>query len=1386
MNNNSAATISKPTVNLDLSSNIASNSILHLGDSATIQINVGGTLLSVNSHTLLTPAEQLAAYQMMYTGQQSVILDTQGSASGGTVTLTSHLTQNLGNLVIPTGVTVIDLTKSGTLNLSGTLTDSGTLDISSTNSSVNHVTVDATNINVQSQGLLTNTLTATNALAGGAAQNQGLVLNAQNNIANSGTISSAGMLSLNAGGTISNTTAAPTASNALANNQPLIQGAENVNLSTGSGVINNSGLIQSNSGNINITSQPAQSISVNSSNGIFQATNGSINVRDALYTGAANTNLNGGSYLSQALNLNSGTGNANTAVNSISGLLHINAEAANTQVSSGTLQLGAVTVNGDPTFYNTGGNITIGGNITSAGDLSIVASGDILSNGNYSITASNGAAGAQINLIAGANITAAPGNSPIVGPFPGTGNPAGAPITVTGPSASGGSVTFSGHDMAISTVGAAGNNSGSDVKIVAFASSTAPSSGTVDLSAGTTVNTGGTGSGNNGNIQILAGAASGTAITTGNLNTVGGTGTGGNINLQTAQPNTGSVPIGTNGTVATGAFDPSGATNAASINVNGGLNSSGSVTMSSANTVTVNGSVSSQGNITIASPADLTIAGTGSLNTTASGTVSLLASSAGSQLTVANGTALTVNGGGTVHISTPNLVLASTGNNPSITATGASNVLIDAGTSAANVDLTITGPSGNAGTISTNGGLIDISPTGLGNLSFQSSGLTPTTLNFNTSGSGFLTMHGLGNITIPAGVTVASVSPIQVNMNNFFLNNQTFTLSGTLETTFNGNSAFPDPLGGSMFYSLLIQNLFSNFTLAGNGTLLQAGATPGNTVFNDFTDVGFANGTNLHITSVNPGSFANFYTRQIQLNGLGISSSNLILNNINAVNFNTNLPSFGPGNVAFVGGAGTLIENLNILGAPVNVGFQGSPPVSIPAMQQLVANIFVTPGFILDANKSINMSAANSINLLGVVASTAGNININSPSTNIYGPGAVISGASNGLIQFQSFASGGPVNVVDDGIIIAPGASSVVGFNGGPTGAISVVGNGSILANEINLGNLNPTTLQLIGPFVTLNEFDGSFSLGNITITQGGIHGTVSVSEPRAGTSGSSTASSNSTTTSNSANSNGAIFANASAAALASTQAFQTEERQLFGIRHQNRLDESIGTRIATDYTPVRWLPSSQFPLEGKITANQEVEQSQSIFSGIEFTANELVELNRQGVGFSTDSKGAFLGLTKGDVLFMPKGDIRVKTTNGTAYIPKGATAWIMETGSDTAIYDLHDTLHTGSIKIEANGKQIVLSPGKEVLLTKTSGADFASLNPGKSIGYRHVQSATMGDGITAFVCDFSIAHGVATVPIIRNLLVSNDPSRRNTASKMIKNAAILADLTGEEYQTNQ
>ena len=226
-----------------------------------------------------------------------------------------------------------------------------------------------------------------------------------------------------------------------------------LSLVTGSGTINNSGVISSSNGDINISAaQPQTDIAINASNGSFQALNGAINVngRDASYAGSGNLSLAGGNYLSTAMNLNSGLGNVTTNVNSISGLLGINANAAHTTVATGALNLGTMNLKGDPTFYNTDGNITIGGNISVGEALSLVASGNILSSGNYSITANNGTAGAQINLVAGADITTSSStSSPVVGG--GSGTAATAPITITGPSSTGGDVSFSGQNMTISS-----------------------------------------------------------------------------------------------------------------------------------------------------------------------------------------------------------------------------------------------------------------------------------------------------------------------------------------------------------------------------------------------------------------------------------------------------------------------------------------------------------------------------------------------------------------------------------------------------------------------------------------------------------------------------------------------------------------------------------------------------------------------------------------------------------------------------------------------------------------------------------------------------------------------------------------------------------------------
>jgi hypothetical protein len=1359
-NSQSGNTPASKTVNLDLSSTTATSTIGnagHLGQTGSVSINVGGTQLNVTSTTQLTPAERLAVYQVINSGQQSVVLDSQGSASGGTVTLSSHLSQELGNLVIPKGVTVIDSTKSGSLNFSGNLTDAGTLYVTSTNPT-NHVVIDANNISVQAHGLISDVLPTGSLHGSAASQNASLTLAAQNNLTNAGTIINGGSLNLVAGGA----------------------------------TVTNSGLIKSISGDINIgSSAPSHDINVIATGGTFEAANGAINVRDASYTGTGNINLTGGNYLSQNLNLYSGSGTATTSVNQISGLLNINAGQAHTVVAEDTLRLGNLTLSGDPTFYNTAGSITIGGNIAVGEALSIVASQDILSTGNYSITANNGVAGFQINLIAGANITAIGASSPIVGPYTtsGTGTPATSTITIDGPSATGGNVSFSGNNMSISSAAVSGNNAGGDVNVIAFANAAGTSGGQVLLSSGTTINSGGSGTGANGNISIIAGAVTGTAVTTGGLNATGGSGAGGNITIQTSQPapSPNPVTINPNGSLSALNNFVASITNAASVVVNAPVTSSGNISIASANTVTINSSVNvtkAASTITIQSPADLTLAGSGNISTTG-GTVSLLAMSAGSSLTIANGTALIIGGGNEVDIRTPNLIFAATTASPSITATGSSSFFIDAGNSAHDVDLSITGPSGFSSTITSNGGTIDISPTGLGNLNFLSSGLAATTLNFNTSGSAILDMHGLGNITIPLGVTVASVSPIQINMNST-AGNQTFTLNGTLKTTAS-DSPFPDPLGGSMFYSLLTQNLFANFNLAGSGTFLQAGAQPGNTVFNDFVDVGFANNSNIHITSINPGSYANFYTRQIQLNGPGIvSNANLVLNNISAVNFNTNLPSFAPGNVAFVTGGTAATGSLNISGALVNIGFPGTtPPVSIPEAQQPVGSFSVAPGFSLISQSSVTADATNNANVFGTVSSTAGNVDIFAPTIVVGGTGSVLANHNDGNIQLASWTPGGAVDVVNNGLIQALGNSTVIVFNGGSTGAIQLSGRGTVASDVVNFGNLNSISLQMIGPYITIPSFTGSFTLGNISIQQGSITGVVNVSTDRSAPEISIVPSRpgrlNPLPTSEQAVTlNNEILVQRAQFNLA----FALFELIAFEEKNQNKLNEQLGTRIATDYTPVRLPVDANFPLQGLITVDQ-IGLAAALFSSTEFTANELANLSQQGVVSGASSKGNVLELLRGNALFAPQDDIVVHSRYASAYIPKGAAAWIMDTGKETAIYDFHDSMTTGGIKVVANGKQFRLSPGKQMVLVKDGSNDFDSLNPGKTIGYRNVQSSELGDGTKAFVCDFSIARGLMNVPIMRNLLRSENSNQRKIAWKMIKNATILADLTGDIYKIN-
>ncbi len=444
------------------------------------------------------------------------------------------------------------------------------------------------------------------------------------------------------------------------------------------------------------------------------------------------------------------------------------------------------------------------------------------------------------------------------------------------------------------------------------------------------------------------------------------------------------------------------------------------------------------------------------------------------------------------------------------------------------------------------------------------------------------------------------------------------------------------------------------------------------------------------------------------------------------------------GSVSFLS-SGTISEAAAITIAASAITFKGTSGVTLNGLLTAVNNVTV------DSNSQITVAGTST------VTSTGGNVGF-----------AAVSGAGNVTLQ-------------NNGIIHATGGSGIVGINGTSTGIIAITGTGSMSGGQaVNIGNLDSSSLQILPLYVVVNPFTGTYTnqLGNITITQGAIAQPLQVSTgfaPPPTPSGGGSSSSSSGSGNNLFNLNYYL----------SLQ--QSAQQQAL-----NRLDEQIGTKIATDYTPWTTYPMQpkQYPLQGSVTAENDITDKQALFAASSFNAEELIALDHQGIVFGPSSKDNFFDLIKGFVLFMPKANIDVQTREGVVSIPKGAVAWVMETGNDAAIYDLHDNIHTGYIKVNANKKSLTLTPGTEILLTRNNTASFDTLNPGTTIGYRNVRSSDLGGGIKAYICDFSIAHGLNNVPTMRSLLTSNDKAQRDAAWQMIKNATILDDLTGGAAHT--
>ncbi len=523
-----------------------------------INLNIGDITRLISPTQLLILAELVAAAEAALGGVQTLKIGVNGNAVGGRFSLTGTMSKDIGNLVVPQHVKLFEnFAYLPTLNISGNFTDAGKVFAFPTNGQVQSATIDANNIFVQTGGVLTSNLPAGNlpSALGGAVGSLHLNLNVLENIVNQGTISSSGNLVLTAGGSIVNSGSSVNAgtSSVGAHAVPVISASGNLSLYSQSGSITNSGLVQAMQGNITLGSQSTSDLTVNGTKGTFSALNGAINLRDASYSGAANTTLSGGNYLSQQLNLNGGTGSVAMDADQVSGVVNTYAGSAHLNANTADLQIGAFQVSGDPTVSNNSGNVDLS-TITPDTYLVVTAGESIYTSVAMSIdTSSNSGNGGNVVLAAGVTATDNSGAISL------TRSGMGGDIYLTTGTTIDGNATqnITGFNTSTSNAGSSGGN----VTLIAMSTAAGSSSGGhISLPAAVEIDTKGAGSGANGNVTIIGEATEpvNNTVSIGNINnalTVFGTGGGGNIIIKAATANLAGATISDSDGSITGSFD---------------------------------------------------------------------------------------------------------------------------------------------------------------------------------------------------------------------------------------------------------------------------------------------------------------------------------------------------------------------------------------------------------------------------------------------------------------------------------------------------------------------------------------------------------------------------------------------------------------------------------------------------------------------------------------------------------------------------------------------------------------------------------------------------------------------------------------------------------------
>ncbi|MBX9670720.1 MAG: hypothetical protein K2X93_24175 [Candidatus Obscuribacterales bacterium] len=505
-NNNGSLVKLDNGANLDMTSserNITLGDKL-FGHATSATITVGGETKTVSAGDKVTAAEYIALKQSLG-GDQSIVVDSSGKATGGQVDLNSIAatknTMKADSLTVAQGVTAVgDLDRNSSFKLDGDLTNFGS--VYAVNSGNSHKGADITADNITNAS---GALISSNAGSQFGNKTDSIDLSlTSNNFSNLGTVESSGNLTI-------------TASN-----------------------VTNSGTV---SAAKDLTLDSPMALSVDNNGGTMSAGQ-AINVRPSNYNGTFNTALVGGDFLSNEFNLNTGRGTIDVDVNQLTGKVNGAGHSAHVTANTDNLYLGDICLKGDPTFFNLG-TITLGGTISANEAIAIIAETSIVAaaGSDIVIDAENGTGGgSNIFLIAGFDVTTASAlNSPTIptgAPGPIT---AGQTVTIDNGGSLGGNIDLLNANSVLisSAADVFTNENGANVTMLARA--VGAGTGSILLPTNSVVESYGFGTGTNGNINISAGSsAAGTTIQLGTITANGGNNSvGGNIIVSTRQPSAG-------------------------------------------------------------------------------------------------------------------------------------------------------------------------------------------------------------------------------------------------------------------------------------------------------------------------------------------------------------------------------------------------------------------------------------------------------------------------------------------------------------------------------------------------------------------------------------------------------------------------------------------------------------------------------------------------------------------------------------------------------------------------------------------------------------------------------------------------------------------------------